>query len=67
VILATIKTQKTSSLTMKASKNFSARFQLETDSLLAKGYEENAKEALTIAKDFEATENKLDENCYRSD
>ena len=30
--------------------------------LLSKGYEEGAEEDLSIAKDFEAAENELDEN-----
>jgi hypothetical protein len=33
---------------------------LETARLLAKGYEENAKEDLSAAKDFEAIEEELD-------
>ena len=39
----------------------------KTTRLLAEGYEENAEEDLTIAKDFEAAENELDKNCDRSD
>jgi uncharacterized protein (TIGR00725 family) len=39
--------------------------ELETARLLAKGYEENAEEDLSIAKDFEAAENELDKNCYK--
>jgi hypothetical protein len=39
----------------------------ETTRLLAEGYEEGEEEDLTIAKDFEAAENELDENCVRSD
>lgn len=35
----------------------------ETAKLLAKGYEKNAEEDLAIAKDFEAAEDELDENC----
>jgi len=35
---------------------------LETAKLLAKGYEENAKEDLAITKDFEAIEEELDED-----
>ncbi len=34
----------------------------EISRLLAEGYEENAEEDLSIAKDFEAAENELDEN-----
>jgi hypothetical protein len=37
----------------------------QTAMLLAKGYEENAEEDIAIAKDFEAAENELDENCDR--
>jgi hypothetical protein len=46
-----------------AKLNKKKKLSQETTRLLAEGYEEGAEEDLSIAKDFEATENELDKNC----
>ena len=51
-------------LPLYTRRHFGIRLRnLETARLLAKGYEENTEDDLGIAKDFEAAENELDENC----
>jgi hypothetical protein len=46
-----------------AKLNKKKKLSQETTRLLAEGYKENVKEDLSIAKDFEAAENELDNNC----